>query len=309
MMDHPHADLDYIGILANVDRTIGKVDFGGGLTVDALSISDYRDLLGPVAMTSLLTADSYDNDESVFHVVKGRVASDLPYSKEDGSFFVPIGEFQRVCVNRIREFLEASMLLREGAPYLSKSIFLWTRNGQPLGRAIVDGVTESARLRGVPMDFDQEALGLLNDMTRTQLFPLKPIFLQFAFENLRLSYTVDDINLAFVSTITALESLLARGSTEARYKVSRNAAVLLGRSRDDCREIKKNMAEAYDLRSAIVHGSTDSNRKTTASDVDLSYARSIARRVIYTAWQMKKEKDDFFEYLTAKGYADNQPRM
>jgi hypothetical protein len=63
-----------------------------------------------------------------------------------------------------------------------------------------------------------------------------------------------------VDTITAAEALLGTGS-ELRFRLSFRVAAILGNNHDDRGEIFRQMRDYYDVRSAVVHGGTLSDRQ------------------------------------------------
>jgi hypothetical protein len=63
-----------------------------------------------------------------------------------------------------------------------------------------------------------------------------------------------------VDAITAAEALLGTG-TELRFRLSFRVAAILGNNHEDRADIFKQMRDYYDIRSAVVHGGTLSNRQ------------------------------------------------
>jgi hypothetical protein len=62
---------------------------------------------------------------------------------------------------------------------------------------------------------------------------------------------------AILDYVVSLESLMCRAkSTELIYRCSTRAAIMLGSNSDEREDIRKTVAELYNLRSKIVHGSS-----------------------------------------------------
>jgi len=84
--------------------------------------------------------------------------------------------------------------------------------------------------------------------------PLKEPSMQLAFESFDLSYEIHDAGLAFLSLMIAMEILLHPGNRdELKYRICRNAGVLLGQNLGRGEAVFEEMKSLYDKRSALVH--------------------------------------------------------
>jgi hypothetical protein len=77
--------------------------------------------------------------------------------------------------------------------------------------------------------------------------------LQLAFDNFELSYEVGNTHLSFLTLMISLEALLNPGEQELTYRISRNAAVLLGKKDNNSKDIFNEIKKLYGKRSKIVH--------------------------------------------------------
>jgi hypothetical protein len=91
------------------------------------------------------------------------------------------------------------------------------------------------------------------DLISKVRIPFDRNFLLLAFDSFELSYESYSAALSFLSLMIAMEVMLNRGSDELRYTISRNAAVLLGKDKDDSERIFKEVRGLYDKRSNLVH--------------------------------------------------------
>jgi hypothetical protein len=83
----------------------------------------------------------------------------------------------------------------------------------------------------------------------------------------------------------ALESLLSRKSeTEIGYRVALRLAILLGRSADERKAVRKSAKVSYDLRSEIVHGTPPAKRSTKQPVEEITLATEGLLRDTLRRW-------------------------
>ena len=141
----------------------------------------------------------------------------------------------------------------------------------------------------------------LDKFIRDTKLPFTESFLQLAFENFELSYQTHDMNLSFLSLMISLEILFhPSGQGELNYRISRNAAVLLGKDKKDSKEIKRKVKELYSKRSAIVH-----NGKSNGMDnEDLLKLRHYVRESIKEFNKIGKSKDEVLDLVDSIGFGE-----
>jgi len=130
--------------------------------------------------------------------------------------------------------------------------------------------------------------------------PFSEPSLQLAFENFELSYEIDNENLSFVTLMISLETLLNKSAHELRYRISRNAAVLLGEDREDSKKIFTEIRKLYDIRSEIVH----SGKSKTFTRENLLTLRHYVRDSIKNIYSMGKSKDRILNLLNSHGFGE-----
>jgi hypothetical protein len=131
--------------------------------------------------------------------------------------------------------------------------------------------------------------------------PFRREFLQLALENFELSYDVVRPPLSFLSLMISLETLLNPSDHEIRHRISRNAAVLMGKNLDESKRISSELRELYDKRSTLVH-----TGKANISTEDVRKARNYTRESIKTIHRIDRDKNEVMELLDSTGY-DNKP--
>jgi hypothetical protein len=130
--------------------------------------------------------------------------------------------------------------------------------------------------------------------------PFAKPFLQLAFENFELSYQISDINLSFLVLMISLETLFNLGHQELRYRVSRNAAVLLGKENGDSKNIFSKIKKLYDKRSKFVH----TGESNIINREDLLKLRYYVRESIKEINKIDKNKDELIDLLNSCGFGE-----
>ena len=100
-----------------------------------------------------------------------------------------------------------------------------------------------------------------------------------AFQYIDLARTSPNIGFKIAHYISAFEALFSTSSAELSHKLSERVAFFLGNYGYNKREVYKNIKEAYDVRSKLVHGDSLSSNKiekiTEISSICDSYLRHI----------------------------------
>ncbi len=135
---------------------------------------------------------------------------------------------------------------------------------------------------------------------RTTSLPLPNSALQLALESFDKSYETDDAGLAFLSLMIAMEVVLNPSDHELRYRVSRNAGVLLGRNRNDGETVYREMKELYDRRSKLVH----TGDKSVIAREDVLRLRHYVRETIKEAMKSRMSKEELLNTLNACGLGE-----
>ena len=141
-------------------------------------------------------------------------------------------------------------------------------------------------------------LNALNSFLDQKQLPFTRSFLQLAFESYEESQKIQSLHLQFLSLMISLESLFNVSAQDLRYRISRSAAVLLGRDSEDCEDTMKRLKELYDKRSQLVHtGKTD-----CIGEFDVWLLRNYVRRAILEIDKLKIQKEELARKLNAAGF-------
>ena len=117
-----------------------------------------------------------------------------------------------------------------------------------------------------------------------------------AFQNYELSFTVKNSGLAFLALITTLEVLFGSGA----HRVARNAAVLLGNSKDEAFSIYDHIRTLHDKRSKFLH----SGKIRDITQDDVLVCRDYCRKCIVEVFELYQPKEKLLKILNTLGFGD-----
>ena len=144
-----------------------------------------------------------------------------------------------------------------------------------------------------------EIPGLLEFIKNTKL-PFTEPSLQLAFDNFELSYEVGNTHLSFLTLMISLETLLNPGEQELTYKISRNAAVLLGKKDNNSKDIFDEIKKLYSKRSKIVH----TGKSDIINGEDLFKLRKYVRYSIKEINKIGKTGKELWDLLNSRGFSE-----
>jgi hypothetical protein len=290
--------IHFLGFLANVDDSIVKLNFGEGFRTEKMLQRE----TGPF----LQKIDFYYKTEGQPYILSGALPDcyciindgiDEYESTPQGGVVAKWGRLEKVHtllsnkIKLLRLYKKGDIFLRFSFLYfkdkIKPSIFETVRENPLGGRTIF-----SLKNHEIP-----EAQNLVNIIK----IPFQYDFLQLAFDSFNLSYETNIPNLLFLSLMMSMEALFNPGSSEIAFQISRNAAVLLGKDKNDAEQIFKNMKKLYGKRSNIVHGSkTKENKKISKEDI--IGLREYVRQSIKEIYFIGKDKDEVIDILNSCGF-------
>lgn len=147
--------------------------------------------------------------------------------------------------------------------------------------------------------------------------PFEDKSLNLALENFELSYHVEFMYLQFLSLMNSLEVLVkpASAKTDLTYRLSRNTAVLLGKDKNESKEIYKNLKCLYAIRSSIVHSGEAKDCKKKGKVLNSEemlekiiilrgYVRESIKEMEYIIKNDNKTKDQSLDMLNECGFGE-----
>jgi hypothetical protein len=291
--------IHFIGFLANVDRSITSLRPGEGFAIERKSSIDvvpflrgvnrYHECYGLQTAFRILTRGSH-------YCVLGTDIAQFEGTANGG-----VGIRPRVIDNahkRVQDKCRLLRLFKEGNIVLACSFAYYLAGTDKEVKTIACNIRENPILDTTAFALMATEVSDAESFLRTTSLPFQEKSPQLALDSFDRSYETDDAGLAFLSLMISMEVLLNPSDHELRYRVSRNAAVLLGQDSDQGRVIFKEMQGLYDKRSKLVHTGDKSN--VTRDDV--LRLRQYVRETIKEAMNSRMSKDQLLKTLNACGF-------
>lgn len=295
----------FLGLLANTDSSILKVILGHGFEIKEMPFDEGVNLIASLEKSS--DKEVYKElikychfSESKLFFSSNSFGSSTKIDGIGASFSPEIYKFDNDEVyGYLKPTIQLMRLFREGNICMPLAYYFFMDYNIP---QLV--MSEGTNLYISPESYtleDSEIPDLQKFILNTKL-PFNKSFLQLAFENFELSYQTHNQNISFLSLMISLETLLSPGSSELTYRISRNAAVLLGKEKDESEVIFSDIKKLYKLRSEIVHG----GKSNVIHIEDLLKLRHYIRESIKEINKVGKSKDELLDVLNSCGFGDKK---
>jgi hypothetical protein len=292
-------DLYFIGFLVNVDDSVLRLQIRDGFSIDKRQQQEIMPILQKL--------DYHYGTKSGFEIINfeqdGRPSGcycinkhfpELVESTPQGGIVIPIAKLTKIGQS-LRNKLRLLRLFNGGNILMRYSLFYYLKESIPqiaqIGR---EYPLTDRTLFQLSDDEYAQAEYFINDTK----IPFQHSFLQLAFDSFELSYETYNRGLAFLSLMIGMEALFGAGS-EVRYRVSRNAAVLLGNNEDESHKIFEDMKKLYKNRSSIAHGGQSERQKKSE---DFLRLRNYVRESIMSIYNLDLSSDDLQDILNKSGF-------
>ncbi|MBL7153578.1 MAG: hypothetical protein ISS79_07655 [Phycisphaerae bacterium] len=293
--------MHFIGFLSNVDDSISAFDLGEGTSIEKWSQNDTLPFLKKIEFhwgtrDTPLVFDSNGAPSGCYCVVK-RNAAEFEATPQGGGvirFDIP-EQIHR----GVQDKLRLLRLFKEGNVVLGYS-FLYHDQGEGRGPRICNQLREYPIADGTIFKLAPEEVPAAQSFITSTSLPFSYPFLQLAFDSFERSYELHHNELSFLSLMIAMEILFKPKDArqELTYRVSRNTAVLLGKSIDEGDRIFKEIKSLYSKRSKLVH--TGDN--TIISQADVLNLRRYVRESIKEILRTQMDKKTLLELLNSCGF-------
>ena len=305
-------DINFLGILCNVDSTILKIDLEHDFTIEGIEEEKGMELISQLEnksynelfMDFFMKFNCFNRNERKIYVVKKIFKADMKLNDE--GLIVETGpetiEFHNELINKyLKNTFRLMRLYKEGDIRMPISYLYFFHNGKIRKFQTMSTMMHISHI--IYHIEDSEVKEIIN-MTRKTSLPFSHSYIQLAFENYEMSYQTFSRVLAFLSLMISLELLYNIGMSELRYRISRNAAVLLGNTDAESHEIFTRIKKLYEIRSKIVHaGKTDDIEQDHVFEL-----RKYIRRSIIDMNYINKPKEDLLKLINKLGYND-RPKL
>ncbi len=284
----------FIGFLGNlVDNSVTKLQLGEGFMIESGSPSEVMPFLSALHSHWGERGGRDIWPEGCFRVVKrniaefdatgrGGVAADPTVSEEAHAF--------------VQNKLRLLRLFKEGNVVLAYSFLYHMNESQP---APFCPRREYPVADRTPFTLTPTEVPEAQSFIERYGLPLEEPSMQLAFQSFDLSYEVHDPALVFLSLMIAMEVLLHPGDRdELKYRICRNAGVLLGQDISKGEAVFTEMKSLYDKRSKLVH----SGNRSSLMRQDVLKLRQYVREAIKEAMSSGMSKNDLLNTLNAHGF-------
>ncbi len=298
------------GFLTNTDSSILKINLDHGFKIESMSVDE------GIRFISLLQNRPYmevsgelfhkfpirNNSEDKCYFISNSFECDIGMNDEDRRDRL-ISERTKFDVTLVQGYLtpiiRLTKLFKEGNVYMPLEFYYLIDNNAP--RLFMGSYHWSNyNSRDIFTLKDSKISDFQRFIQNTKL-PFKEPFLQLAFENFELSYLTPTTNLTFLSLMISMELLFNPGE-ELSHRISRNAAVLLGKDFKESENIFSEIKKLYTKRSNIVHGRIVSGKSKTLNNEDVVKLRNYVRESIKEINIKGKSRDELLKFLDSRGY-------
>lgn len=290
-------EIKFIGLLANVDSTIKQFDFKNGFQIESISqeeglrfFSQIEGLPQNEVMTKLcMYFPCLSEGDKQFYFLSKTFEGEGEHAYLSAS-----SKANQEHVHYLDPVIRLLRLFKEGNVCMPIQYYVSNYATNPTSGmrtfTTLPVMRESYSLKDVDM------LELNRFVEKTTL-PFKQPFVQLGFENFELSYQTHSPALSFLSLMMGLETLFNPAESEVRHRVSRNAAVLLGKDSSDSKKILSEVLALYRIRSKLIHAGD----VRIVSQEPLLELRRIMRESVKAVNASGLSKEQLMEDLDAKG--------
>jgi hypothetical protein len=292
----------FIGFLANVNDSILKLSWGEDFSIGKPPANEIDSFLnetqrfyGERGVSTVVSGDP-DWDPCPCYCVKKEHVTEYEFPTAATPF--PKDEWEKIR-QRIEQRVRTLRLFKEGNAVM-RSTFLYS------GECSKPTLLCSYYRRHVPdrtaFILEDSEIADAQKLIEEITIPFQASFLQTAFEAFEQSYELADQNIAFLSLMIAMEVLLSPKDHygEITHRISRNAAVVIGRDRKDAEKVFKDMKELYSKRSKIVH----EGKRAGVTRQDMQKLRSYVRETLKETMRIGVTKNDILATLNSCGFGE-----
>ena len=291
-----------MGLLANVDTSILNVELDNGFRIYTLPeregvtrLSIFEGLPFMEIYKKLVKFNCFSGGK--LYYIDNSFESDIEMNDEGVLTSVPVGKFVNDLVHGyLYPVIRLMRLFKEGNICMPLEYYYFVDNNRP----------KSFMRVGTNLYVSQEIYTLesseipdLQRFIQNTKLPFKESFLQLAFETFELSYQTHNINLSFLSLMISLEILFHPSDRKKiSYRISRNAAVLLGNEKEDSETVFREIKDLYNKRSKVVH----TGESNIINKDDLLKLRYYVMESIKKVNKIGKDKEEMLKQLNSQGF-------
>lgn len=292
--------------LANVDDSVVGIELEPDFVIERWPIDKLVQLMealfssGDSVLSDIEFSCGLNSDAKNVYLISGEADYKKYWQKvpESASFeekWIDHGRY----IAKVEEKIKLMRLFKEGQ-IETKGFYVYEQTPKEYEPIVNTDMGKAPPHVEIPYSLTKSEKKELSQFLKTYNTPLKPPYLQLAFENFNQSYSVEYFELAFLTLMIGVEAIFNDGNQELKYRITRGMAVLLG-STYDSHEIYDSIRTLYDKRSQLVH--TGRCKDLTFDDV--GRLRFLLRASILKLLDLRITKDNLSRLLTISGFGDN----
>lgn len=297
----------FMGLLAHTDSSILKIDLNKGFKIEGISVDEGINFLSflqniPYMETLKILNDNFiinDSEKKCYFISNDfECDEDIRHNciTERTNFDVTLIQGYLAPVIRLMR------LFKEGNIYMPLQ-FYYSVDDNKTPRLFTSLFYGNYYNSWELFTLENSEISDLMRFIQSTKLPFKEPFLQLALENFELSYLTPTSNLTFLSLMICMEILFNPQDSEISHRISRNAAVLLGKDFEESKKIFTDIKNLYAKRSNIIHGSMTQKKSKSVNHGDVVKLRNYVRDSIKEINKNGKCKDDLLEFLNLWGYS------
>lgn len=289
----------FLGILENVTETVTKLSLKYNFQITSISYRDLENILLPIAGDGYQFSCVYDHLFDYFE----------KYGRHD-KYVIITNIFPKEQADSIIELVDSYLIPKINLMRLFKVgniKLIWYcihENIEPEDLGAVEAVGSEYEAE-IIYPQDTSIYSITEDEVKDlQLFidendeTFSHDYINLAYNTYQKTYEINDPNISFLISMIGMEVLFNPGNSEITHRVSRDAAVILGKDRADSIDIFKKMIKLYKIRSNIVHGDI---LKTLKSE-DIEILRQYLSDSIKQTIKINKNHDELYALLDELGF-------
>lgn len=304
------------GLLANVDSSVLGVDFlEHGFEVEPFSADDAIDIISKIGLNpnKLFLRTDLEHKYNCVDYSKSRLG-DMYFISAS---FEDFESARNKVENYLMPVVKLMRLFKEGAINIPMAYYYSNDESAPENRSFslypfVYCISKDDRYSLETSEMPDLARFVEDIITQNKEPNFKDPILKIAHDLYDLSYHVPDTPTALLNLMISLESLLnPAGGSELRYRISRNAAILIGNDKEYSKDIYMFIKDMYAKRSKLVHTGKVSSKSSgdELSKEDIEELRDYVRRSIikfneFIAKNPSKKKKDLLDILEFSDFGE-----
>ncbi|MBI2101845.1 hypothetical protein HYT53_04520 [Candidatus Woesearchaeota archaeon] len=290
--------------LTNAGENVDKIKLKFGLKIKEVSEEEATDLYATLEKTDLYRAGKelfmdyhiINSKHKAYYITKRIKISDE--IRDEMSKFNEFGKIQRQLIMGYLDPLIIKLrLFKEGYIGYHKYYFFGEKTKSSFtGMTSPNHITRGSKIYELN---DLNEIKRLNKFIKKVKDLPKDGQLKIALDNFQQSYDSVSIESAFLNLMIGIESLFSKSTIELSFRLKRNCAIFLGRTKTECLEIYNKMKELYDIRSVLIHG-----KKFKLEPEQVFILRNYVRKSILGFIEIDRNHDQVLDELDKLGFGD-----